>query len=314
MGQVNEQDGEVATLIRTLFGAGFLVNNVQRKPNYLAISAKRFDEFGIATPYLFAYAGDKLLSNADSVALTKVAGTHQAALIIIGEISGPPTNLIVLTKDVLFAKFGGAISSLLPLEPQYGSQLITLARNELPPGLTGKADDLFEAYTHSGLQFLFKGRVIRYGQERRFEVLPDGVVVASSAPLMPYDCKAAASGYEISRNSIRQFADYVKSFRSRWGSFIPTPLHAFLIISSAFDSTKVLQERSNELYSECNVPLVCMTADCLKDCVEEFSSKPHLRSVIDWRRIFVPSLVDIAAVRQQIAARMKDGIARDQGK
>jgi hypothetical protein len=310
MNQATANDDEVATLIRTLLGAGLVVNSVQRKPNYLAITAKRFDEFGIASTYLFGYAGDEHLSDADCAALVKVADTHKAALVLTGQVSKAPKNSVVVSRDALLNKFGGAIPSLLALEQQYGSQLTVLARNTLPAGMTGKADDLFELYVHSGLQFLLRGRVIRYGQQRRFEVVPDGVIVANSSPVMLYDCKAAESGYDISRNTIRQFADYVNSFRNRWGAYLSTPLHCFLVISSEFQDTNVLRERANELYSECAVPLVCMTAECLRSCVEEFTSKPHLRPAIDWRRIFVPPSVDIVAIRGQIDARMRDEIVR----
>jgi hypothetical protein len=301
-------DDEVGILMRTLLGAGFVVNKVQRKPNCLAITAKRFDEFGIASTYLFGYAGDETISDADCAALSKVAETQSAALVLIGNVSKTPKNSTVVSREALLNKFGGAIPSLLPLEPLYGTQLTMLARNFLPDGLAGKADDVFELYVHSGLQFLLRGRVIRYGQQRRFEVVPDGIVIANSSPPMLYDCKAAESGYDLSRNSIRQFADYVNSFRTRWGSFLSTPLHAFLVISSEFQDVKVLQERSNELYGECAVPLVCMTAECLKDCVAEFVSKPHLRPAIDWRRVFVPPLVEMSVILKQIDARMRDEI------
>jgi hypothetical protein len=301
---------EVATLIRTLLGAGFIVHNVQRKPTYLAITAKRFDEFGVAATYLFGYAGDQHISDGDCAALAKVAETHKAALVLTGSVSKPPKDAVVVSREALLKKFGGAIPSLLALEPHYAAQLVVLAKNTVPPGLEGKADDLFELYVHSGLQFLLRGRVIRYGQERLFEVVPDGVILANSSPLMLYDCKAAKSGYEISRDSIRQFSDYVNSFRNRWGAYLPTPLHAFLVISSEFQDKKVLQNRSNELYSECQVPLVCMTAECLKICVEEFTSKPHLRPAMDWRKVFVPPSVDISVIRQQIEARMRDEIFR----
>lgn len=303
-------DDEVATLIRTLFGGGFVVHNVQRKPTHLAIIAKRFDEFGLASTYLFGYAGEAQISEADSAALVKVAESRKAALILTGQVSQCPKNAVVVSKDALLNKFGGATPSLLPLEEHYGSQLMALSRNTLPEGVEGRADDLFELYVHSGLQFLLRGRVIRYGQERRFEVVPDGVIVANSSPLMLYDCKAAENGYELSRNSIRQFADYINSFRNRWGAYLPNPLHAFLVISSEFQDEKVLQERSNELHSECAVPLVCMTADCLKKCVEEFIQRPHLRPAIDWRRVFVAPSVQISVIRGQISARLKDAIVR----
>src|SRR5579859_6618246 len=109
----NEQ--EIATVVRTLLSSGFLITNVQRKPNYLAISAKRFDEFGIAAEYLFGYAGDQMLSAADCAALSKVAKYNGAALIAVGRGTGDG-EMCVISREDLFGKLGGAITSNLPLE------------------------------------------------------------------------------------------------------------------------------------------------------------------------------------------------------
>jgi hypothetical protein len=76
-------------------------------------------------------------------------------------------------------------------------------------GVSGRPDVLFEEYTHVALQFLLADRVIRYGQERRGEAVPDGIAFAQGQAILPYDAKAYAGGYEVSRDSVRQFGDYV---------------------------------------------------------------------------------------------------------
>ena len=299
---------ELATFIRTLVGAGLTVTTAITKPNCLVVSATRSDEFGLPSNYVFAYGTAGSFSSAHCATLAKVAKESRAALVIAGEASAPPKSGVVITKDDLLAKLGGPVLSLLPLEPDYAAQLVALGSSKLPSGLTGRADDLFEAYVHAGLQFLVRGRVLRYGQKRRFEALPDGLAF-DNAPLMLYDCKAAESEYSITKESIRQFGDYIRDFRKRYGKYLGQP-HAFLLISSTFQSDKHITGKSNELYADCHVPLVCMTAQTLAECVEIFADRPRYRMAIDWARIFVPPTVDTAAVRKQVEAREKDRIMR----
>jgi hypothetical protein len=302
-----DYQAEVATFIRTLVGAGLIVKNVTSKPHFLVANAERFDEFGIPANYLFVYCTSGTLSSADCPTVGKLADENHAALVIAGGADQRPASGVLISKEDLLAKLGGAVSSLLPLEPEYSSQLVTLSLNQLPSGLVGRPDDLFELYVHAGLQFLVRGRVLRYGQERRFEALPDGVVINSSAPLMLYDCKAAASGYEITKQTIRQFADYVRDFHNRYEKYLGR-LHAFLVISSAFQDIAVLRQRANELYGDSQVPLVCMTAETLAEAVKLFADRPLHRVAVDWRQIFVPAQVELSAVRKQLEARIKDRV------
>jgi hypothetical protein len=302
-------EGEVPTLMRSLLAAGFQVTSVERKPNYLALHLVRADELGIGIKYVLAYAGDSPISSADAEGLRKLAAREGAALVIISSGANIAAELVVLTKAELFGKLGGVVSSILPFEPEYGTQLITLSQNILPVGLQGVPDDLFEAYVHAGLQFLLRGRVIRYGQDRRFEALPDGLILTSSAPLMLYDCKAADPKYEFSRTAIRQFADYVKQFHARYEAYVGR-LYAFVALSCAFQDFETIRGRSNELYAECGVPIVCVTSTTLAAVVSLFTERPVFRSLVDWKSIFVPPIVELEMVRKAMEARQRDRVVR----
>jgi hypothetical protein len=293
-----------------LVGAGFTVTNTTTKPSYFVAHAKRFDEFGIASRYVFGYCTSGALSAADRATLNKLALENLASLVIAGNIEPGTDGVgVCIGKEDLLAKLGGAVMSLLPLEPEYTAQLLSLAKNQLPDGLIGKADDMFERYVHAGFQFLLRGRVLRYGQERRFEALPDGLVLNSSAPLMLYDCKATESVYEITRDTIRQFADYVRSFQARYGNYLEEP-HAFVIVAPDFQRLSTLHGRSNELYAHCHVPLVCLTASALAACVRLFVERPLLRTAIDWKEIFVPPMVEVSNLEKQVTARVNDRVIR----
>jgi|HubBroStandDraft_6_1064221.scaffolds.fasta_scaffold286576_2 hypothetical protein len=63
---------EVPNLVRTMLGAGFNIDQVERKPNLLALHMRRSDEFGNRNRYFLAYAGEAPISPADAEGLRKV--------------------------------------------------------------------------------------------------------------------------------------------------------------------------------------------------------------------------------------------------
>jgi hypothetical protein len=307
-----KRGSDLAALVRTVLGNGFKVLSVVTKPRYAVVGCARNDEFGIRTNYLFACCASAALSRADCDTLEKLATEARAGLVIVGKEVQGPTSAAVISKEELMQRLGGPVASLLPLEPEYPSQVLMLAKNRLPHGVVGKPDDLFEVYTHAGLQFLLGGRILRYGQERRFEALPDGIVINSRAPIMLYDCKAAEAEFEITKETIRQFADYVRNFRDRYEKYLDRP-HAFVVVSSKFGNERTLRDKANQLYVACQVPLVCMSASCLAECVKLFVRNPSYRMSVEWKQVFVPPSVEVKSVKAQLRARMKDGVIRRGG-
>lgn len=302
---------ELPNLMRTLLAAGFEVTRVERKPNYLALALVRPNAFGSRIKYLVAYAGDRLISDADVEGLEKLSLREASSLVVVsGNINVARNSVVVLTKSKLFSLMGGVVSSVLPLEPEFGDQLTTLAKNQLPDGVTGEPDDLFEAYVHAGFQFLLRGRVLRYGQDRRFEAVPDGLVLTKDAPLILYDAKAAKDPYEITKTTIRQFADYVEQFHNRYEAYVGS-VYAFAVVSNAFQDEPVLIDRSNELYANCGVPLVCVTAETVARMVALFADRPVFRSIVDWKNIFVPPVLKFVKVRELVNARKRDRVVEE---
>ena len=299
---------EVPEFVRTLFASGFDVLSVTHQPNFTLVDTLRTDEFGLAHGYTFAYAGSQPLSKADKSALCKRSRTKNAPLVLVSDLETVSADSVVLSRAQFFGKVGGPVSSILALEPSYSNRLIELGFNRLPPDLRGCPDDLFETYVHAGLQFLLSGRVIRYGQERRFEAISDGIVAGKNTPLMLYDCKAAENRYEFSLTTIRQFADYVNDFHRRYEQFVGR-LFAFLVISSEFQDAEVLRSRSDELYSACSIPMLCLTTRTLSELVALFSNHIAFRSIVDWKKILIAPMVEIRKAREQIDARLRDQIA-----
>jgi hypothetical protein len=303
-------ENEIPDLVRTLTAAAFELVTVERKANFLLFHLVRPDEFGIAIRYLLAYSGKERMSSGDMGVLEKIAANEGASLVFVSDSQVSDGKHVLLTSDELFGRLGGVVDSMLPLESEYPEHLELLGFNRLPTGLRGKPDELFEAYAHAGLQFLWRGRVIRYGQERRFEAVPDGLALGARIPLLLYDCKAANISYEFSATTIRQFADYINDFHRRYLSYLGR-LHCFLAISSAFQDEKTLRNRSDELYGKCGVPLVCLTAKDLAQMVSLFSQHLALRSVVDWADILRSPAVDFNGVKAGLEARIRDRIIRE---
>ena len=303
-------DDEIPEFVRTLTAAGFELSTVERKPNFLLFHILRTDEFGIPIRYLIAYAGKQRISPGDAEVLRKLATHEAASVVIVSDSQEKSSDQVVLSTDELFGKLGGTVSSLLPLEPDYADRLVTLGFNKLPPGFKGRADDLFEIYAHAGLQFLLPGRVIRYGQERRFEAVPDGLAFGNRIPFLLYDCKAAEERYEFTATTIRQFADYINDFHRRYENYLGR-LHSFLAISSAFQDVTNLRDRSDELYAKCKVPLVCLTAKDLARMVALFAQHIAIRSVVDWTDILRPPIIDLSRVETAVQARLRDNVIRE---
>jgi hypothetical protein len=307
----NDKDTNIdlGTIHRTLFSAGFVVTNFSRKPSYIAFHVFRSDEFGVKANYLIAFCDGGKFSPTDCKALQRSATYRSEYLVLVGSIDDLENNKIpVISPEVFYQRLGGTVSSYLPLESYYPEHLEILGRNKLPAGLTGKADEWFEEYVFVGLQFLLQNRVIKYGQDRLFKELPDGIAFGG-AVLLLYDCKAAGEGYKISSSSMRQFADYINTFHRRYQNYVGR-VNSFLVISGFFQHPDSLEDRSRELVAECGVPLSFLGAKVMGEIIKLFVEHPVYRQSIDWKRVFSGGIIQTARVIDDLRERRKDGVIR----
>ena len=295
---------ELSVAIRTLVGGGFIVDDAQRKPGYILIFAHRCDEFGAEHSYCFAIAED-YLNNVQVDAARIAADYRNAQLIVVGSSDA---EIPVVHWSRFINLFGGPIFSISPLELDFREQLLILAHNQLPDGLQGKADDLFERYAQIALEFILGGRVVRYGQSRQFEARPDGIAMPSLNFSALYDAKAYSEGYKITSTSMRQFKSYVDDFSRRYQSYLPR-LNVFIVISSKFlHRPNTLEKRSRELLSQCQVPLAYLTASSLAEILEVTANHPQFRRSINWSRVFADPIVHPEEVKREIEAISRDHI------
>ena len=288
--------------MRTLLSGGFLLDRVEREPGYALLVARRLDEFRVAHRYCFALFEDGFSSS--QVETVRIEAKHYSAEpVLVGEgIAKIPS----LEWDRFISLFGGPILSLKPFEPQFREHLYELGHNLLPEGLEGKPDDLFEVYVREALEFVLGARVRRYGQERRFEVRPDGVVLPSQNFYALYDAKAYSKGYKVTQDSLRQFGSYVKDFSMRYDPYLQR-LNAFVVVSGKFvQGEKALDQRSREFIAEHHVPLSFLTADTMGEMIEILSETPVVRRAIKWSRVFSDSVVQASRVRAEVDTVLRD--------
>lgn len=293
---------ELSLAVRTLLSGGFLLDRVERQPGYALLIARRLDEFEVAHRYCFAVFEQEF--SPSQIETVRIESKHYGAEpVLIGEgIAEMPC----LDWDRFMSLFGGPILSLKPFEPQFREHLNELGRNRLPEGLEGKPDDLFEVYVREALEFILGERVIRYGQERRFEARPDGLVLPSQNFYALYDAKAYREGYEVTRDSLRQFGSYVADFGKRYNSYLQR-MNSFIVISGKFvQSEEALDRRSHEFVADYGVPLSFLTTDVLGQVVEVLSEQTVVRRALSWARIFSDSVPQASKVRCEIETVLRD--------
>lgn len=300
-----------SSYIRTLLASNFHQISCNQEPAYMRCAFWRLDEFGRKCVYAFAFSGDKAMS-ADAIRAARLwASNLKAGLILVSDTASPSPEtegIALLTSVEFFAKLGGQLPSYLVLKPEFKDIVTASGKNEVPTGLSGVADTIFEEYVHAGLQFLLPARVIKYGQDRLFEPLPDGIVLGENGFNLIYDAKAAKDGYAVSSTTIRQCKDYVEQFGRRYGGSVGR-ISAFLVVSGSFQaSKKVMQSRSDELRAECGVGLCFLTAQDLADIVALFISCPLFRSVIHWKHLVSKSQLTINQVETELNERRKDAV------
>jgi hypothetical protein len=160
---------------------------------------------------------------------------------------------------------------------------------------------------HAALEFILGGRVVRWGQNRRFEKIPDGLAIPDVKFSALYDAKAYEKGYEISEDTIRQFKSYVDDFKAKYSAYYT--LNTFIVISSDFPHKKeTLLNRSQELQAACGIPLSFLDSTSLVEILKIFTKKPLFRRSINWTKIFTKVVVSPSLINNEIKSLNKDGI------
>lgn len=299
---------EIDKLLITLLLNGYHLKKVFRiSPNSTIINVYKYDYLGAEIRYSILISSKKP-STSILTRLDKIAGktNFNSYKIAIGKEEIPDVTFYLI--EDFYKKIGGATNFGLVLHPELPEILNQLGHNKLPKNFSGSPDDLLEAYCKECLQFILKVPVRRYGKDRSFESLPDGLVIGDNSFVMLFDAKAYRNGFAFESDDINRFEKYVKEFRAKYGHFFPN-IHSFLVISSQFnDSEKSIQNRSDDLFSRCYTRLTCIKADELGEIAQLIIENSKFRQSINWKRQFSKLYLSPKEIKQEISKLKKDKV------
>ncbi len=236
-----------------------------------------------------------------------VTGSTPIAISVAGPLS-TPQDVTQYSIEEFFDALGGAILTDRVFDTNLPNTMSQLGHNKVPAGFIGKADDLLEAYSKDCIQFLLECPVSRYGQERRFERLPDGLALGRDQMNVYFDAKSYAAEFHPTADDIRRFADYVRSFNKSYSRFVG-PIAVFVVVSGSFSSDALaVGEKANALLAECSTPLCMVKAEDLAHSVAMVKTDARRRSAINWRRILLPGIYDISRLKEELNRIRKDGV------
>lgn len=294
-------------LLRTVITHRFDVDMIKRvSPECALLNIHRLDDLSTPINYTLLYSIEE--PSESMLGLLEITAKAKPSRSIVLSRVKPEGKFTWYTPEEFYAILGGPVTSGIILAPDLPDLLDTLGKNALPEYITGDPDDIFEDYIKECLQFLVNAPAWRYGQERRFEKLPDGLILGRDGFLLLFDAKAYAGGFPVGADDIRRFSSYVRDFSTKYEDALGR-VHCFLVVSASFDQgTKALSDKSNEMYAMCQTKLSFMEAKSLGEVVELVRENISLRNSIDWKRVFSNEIVTVASVESQLRSLIKDNL------
>jgi len=293
------------SVLRTLLVNGFdLLSLRKSSPDKSIINVKKIDSLGGEINYsLLLSTGEPNEHLLDSLKIT-ASDLKSTPIVISDELQTASFKMYSISEFEDF--FGGFVNTGLVLNDDLPNILEELGYNRLPKDFTGKPDELLEIYTKECLQFLLNSRARIYGNKRRGESLPDGVVIAGDGTIILFDSKACKDGFEFESDDINRFAKYVNDFNRKYSEILGR-VFCLLVVSSSFnDSSDSIRKRSNALYTKTGTKLSCIIANDLGRAVKEVRKSQEFRNSIDWKEIFVNDILTTDLITKQLEKIKKD--------
>lgn len=297
-------------IVRTLLVNGYIIESFARLAEDASlIQVRKRDVLGAEARIVMLFTNS--VSASLRSRLIGEARRHSATAIIVftrGAANGRSNSLRQMALTEFYNVLGGEVRTDRILAPNLKSVMVELGHNRLPPSFAGKPDDLLEAYCEECLEFLLECPVRRYGQERRFEPLPDGLALGRNRFNLYFDAKAYGQEFHPSADDIRRFVSYVRDFNLRYSSYVG-PISLFLVISGSFSTDKnAIAEKINEFQAECSTPMAFLPASDLAGLVSDCAKSLGARAAINWRRVFAAQLFDVKRFRSEVQRIRKDSI------
>lgn len=296
----------LSEIISTLVINGFHINKVQRFLNNNILNIYKFDKLGAEVKYSILFSDETEETPLSETLITYSKSYNSTPLVVCDtEITD---KCKVYSKEKFFDFFTSFVNTGLILIPNLPEVLDTLGHNKVPNGLDGEADELLEVYSKECLQFILESPSKRFGQDRSFEHLPDGIVLAKQKFIILFDSKAYGNGFKFKSDDINRFAKYVENFNKRYSAIFGN-VFSFLVISGKFlDSVKSISNRSDELYRQSNCKLSCITGEELGKIVQILKGNSAFSSAIIWKNILTELIIDTKIVEKEIKRIKKDNL------
>ncbi|MEV4887303.1 hypothetical protein MRBLMN1_005885 [Chitinophaga ginsengisegetis] len=297
---------DINVITTTLLISGFKITLVDRvgDQSWIIVANKR-DIFGASLAYAILINFNDYSPSFAKTLQTTAAG-HSATSLIVSDVFKSP-NIKTISFSTFDDLLGGFVNTGLVTLPNLATVMNELGHNKVPNNLDGEADVLLEIYTKECLRYLLCAPARRFGSDRSFESLPDGIALGGGTLNVLFDAKAYAKGYAISADDIRRFSGYIEDFNERYRKLYT--FKYFLVVSGHFTDTNAsLQNRSNELFNNCGARLCCIKAQDLAELSQLFSDKPLHRNAIKWENVFVKHNVTSKDVKEEITRVKKDKI------
>jgi hypothetical protein len=297
-------ESEIATALRTLLVSGYIVTDVTRISERSAIlSARKRDKLGGLATSTILFAEKPAPNVIEMLRKTAVQNGSSPLIVTTATVTGVSTIQPRQFYDLL----GGEIRFDRLMRDDLPAIVDALGHNRLPNELkNGNPEDLLEDYVKEGLEFLLQSRGWRYGQERLFESVPDGIVLGRLN--LYFDGKAYKGGYHPSADDIKRFAGYVNEFNERYSTSVGR-IHSFVVVSGSFTAKQnALEKKAADFYARCSTQLCYITAVDFGQIVTDVRLKCANRSAIKWANVFSQIRIEPMSVASELRRIAKDRI------
>lgn len=297
---------QIATALRTLLVSGYIVTNVDRISQRAALlSVHRRDRLGGIAASTILLAGAPSNNICEMLRRTAEQTRSQPLAVTDAKVA----NLPAMKPEKFFELLGGEIRSDRLVREDLPAILCQLGHNKLPAGFSGTPENLLEDYVKEGLEFILESRGWRYGQDRLFESVPDGLVLGKLN--LYFDGKAYEKGYHPSADDIKRFAGYVNDFNERYAAAVGR-IHSFLVVSGSFTAKKeALEKKATDFYARCGTQLCHVEAEEFGQIVTDVRLKCFNRSAIKWVNVFSRLRIDRSSITSELRRIAKDKIVID---
>ena len=298
---------EISNIVSTFITNGFVVDQMERFPQgNIIFNILKMDKLGAVVKYSILFTKEMTETSLTTSLLTISRTFSSTPLIISDNFISSECNTHTFQKFYDF--FGGIVNTGLILIPNLPDILEELGLNKLPAVLQGDAFDLHELYVKECFQFILQSPTRRYGKDRLFESIPDGIVICKNGMMILYDSKAYSKGFDFTADDIKRFASYVDEFNKRYSAVLGK-VFTFTVITGKLNPTeKAIGNRSKELYKKCNCNLSCITSRELGNIVQLLQKEPDIRVSILWKNVFAELIIDTALVQKEITRIKKDNL------